>query len=141
MAILFVDGLVLAVWLLFRSKNLWQRAAVFFVLLWLLGGLSPVLVTGPELSTTQAIGIQPVLFIFPALALDWFLSRRKDDRLTLLVPVFFALLMAGTINDYFNNWANYPQVRVQYESSLAEAIHYLNEEGSGIAAILRTTCW
>jgi hypothetical protein len=139
MAILFVVGLVIAVWLLFRSKNLWQRAAVFFVLLWLLGGLSPVLVTGPELSTTQAIGIQPVLFIFPALALNWFLSRRKDDRLTLLVPVFFALLMAGTVNDYFNTWANYPQVRVQYESSLAEAIHYLNEEGSGIAAISTTT--
>lgn len=139
MAILFAVGLIIALWLLFRSKHFWQRAAVFFVLLWLLGGLSPVLVTGPELSTTQAIGIQPVLYILPALALDRFLSSRKDGRLTFLIPVFFVLILAGTINDYFNNWADAPQVRVQYETSLAEAIHYLNKEGSGIAAVSTTT--
>jgi hypothetical protein len=118
---------------------MWERAAVFFSLVWLAAGLSPTLVTGPELSVTQAIGLQPVLFIFPALTLDRFWAGQKDGRLALLIPLFFGLALAGTINDYFSNWANAPEVRVQYESSLAAAVDYLNEHGPETAAISTTT--
>ena len=38
-------------------------------LIWLALGFAPVLVTGPGLSSTQAIGALPVLYVFPALAL------------------------------------------------------------------------
>jgi 4-amino-4-deoxy-L-arabinose transferase-like glycosyltransferase len=139
MAMLFILGLGLSFWLLARSKSLRERAAVFFCLLWLAAGLAPVLVTGPELSTTQAIGLQPVLFIFPAIALHYFLVEPKDGRFNLLVPAFFLLVMVGTIVNYFNNWANAPEVRVQYESSLAAAVDFLNEQGEGAAAISTTT--
>lgn len=139
MGMIFILGLSISLWLLARSKSLKERTAVFFCLLWLAAGLSPVLVTGPELSTTQAIGLQPVLFIFPAIALHYFLIERKDGRLNLLVPAFFLLVVFGTIVNYFNNWANAPEVRVQYESSLAAAVDYLNEQGGGAAAISTTT--
>lgn len=136
---LFFVGLLMALGIFFRSRSLGERTAVFFSLVWLIAGLSPVLVTGPELSTTQAIGLQPVLFIFPALTLERFLSSPKDGRLNLLVPTLFVIVLAGTVNNYFNRWANDPQVRVQYESSLAATIGYLNEAGSGPAAISTTT--
>jgi hypothetical protein len=83
--------------------------------------------------------MQPVLFIFPALVLDRFWVGQKDGRLLLLIPLVFGLVLAGTINDYFLNWANSPQVRVQYESNLAAAVDYLNTQGSGAAAISTTT--
>ncbi|MFZ0547102.1 MAG: hypothetical protein WAM60_16775 [Candidatus Promineifilaceae bacterium] len=139
MSLLFLLGLLMALWLLFRSRRLRERAAVFFALVWLGGGLLPVLITGPELSTTQAIGLQPVLFIFPALALDRFLTGQKNGRLSLLVPVLFAVVLAGTVTNYFHNWANDPEVRVQYESSLVMAVDYLNEQETGTAAISTTT--
>ncbi len=139
MNLLFVVGLILALLTLFRSKQVWERAAVFFILVWLMAGLSPALVTGPELSTTQAIGMQPVLFIFPALTLDRFLARQKDGRLAWLIPILFALVLGGTISDYFYSWANAPEVRVQYESSLAAAVDYLNQHGPETAAISTTT--
>ena len=139
MSLLFVVGLIIALIILFRSKKVWERAAVFFVLVWLVAGLSPALVTGPELSTTQAIGLQLVLFIFPALTLDHFLSGQKDGRLALLIPTLFVVVLAGTINDYFSSWANAPEVRVQYESSLAAAVDYLNVHGNSAASISTTT--
>jgi hypothetical protein len=55
------------------------------------------------------------------------------------VPALFVIVLAGTVNDYFNRWANDPQVLVQYESSLATAVGYLNEKSSGAAAISTTT--
>lgn len=134
MSLLFFFGLGIALWNLFRSKNIWQRSAVFFALVWLIAGLSPVLVTGPELSTTQAIGLQPVLFIFPAITLDRFLKGVQDKRLNWLVPALFIIVLAGTTVNYFNNWANAPEVRVQYESSLATAIDYLNKRETDLAA-------
>ena len=41
----------------------------FLALVWLALGFAPVLVTGPGLATTQAIGALPVVYVFPALAL------------------------------------------------------------------------
>ncbi len=72
--LLFVVGLVWAGWL--AGRGLWQGEtgigrgmAAWMALVWLVGGLSPVLVTGPALSMTQAIGLLPVLYVFPALVL------------------------------------------------------------------------
>ncbi len=70
--VLFYAGLVVAGWLavrgVWRAAEPEQEAGAFMALAWLVVGLSPVLVTGPALSTTQAIGLLPVLYLFPALA-------------------------------------------------------------------------
>jgi len=57
-------------------------ATLVMALVWLALGFAPVLVTGPGLATTQAIGVLPVLYLFPALALREgyrLLARRMDD--------------------------------------------------------------
>jgi hypothetical protein len=137
MGVLFYGGLAVAVWQAASFRR--QGTAAFFALAWLLAGLPPVLVTGPELSTTQAIGMQPVLFLFPALALDRLLRLEAASRFWPVVPLMIGVLLLGTSNDYFVRWANAPEVRVQYETSLATAVDYLNANGEDAAAISTTT--
>ena len=145
MAILFVLGLGLAVWRLVAGirnrKHIKKATVAFFTLTWLVIGISPALVTGPELSTPRIIGLQPVLYIFPALTITAalkisFIPRRLAAGLTILL---FLVVTIQTVRDYFLIWANAPEVRVQYETALVSAIRYLNEEGSGTVALSTTT--
>ncbi len=124
--------------------------ACFFALSWLALGLAPVLITGPELSVTQAIGMQPVLYLFPAVAL-----REIGTRISRIFTNFrghscqmmfwggVVLLFAGTAvftyRDYFNVWANAPEVRVQYETTMAAAMRYLAGQGVPDAAVSTIT--
>lgn len=90
---------------------------------WLLLGLAPSFVTGPEAMTTRIIGAQPVLYILPALAL----SRLADGlppiagRLGLWKLGAAALLFATaavTVRDYFFAWGQSADVRAAYQSTL-----------------------
>ena len=142
MSILFWAGLIAAVW--YAIKPIVKRqtddkllgAASFLALSWFAIGLAPVLVTGPFLSMTQAMGMQPVLYLFPALALgavarleigDWRLGRRA--WFWVVIGLLFAGTAVVTYRDYFVRWANESEVRVQYEATMAEAMRYLNESG------------
>ncbi|MFQ5398215.1 MAG: ArnT family glycosyltransferase [Anaerolineae bacterium] len=123
-----------------------RPAAALFALAWLVAGFSPVLVTGPELSSTQAIGMQPVLYLFPALALVTigrlrFRGRTLGERrFAFMLPLaLYAATAVLTARDYFIGWANQPQVRVQYESTMTAAMRYLNENGAGAAAVSTIT--
>lgn len=134
------------------SSVLPDPAAAFLALAWLLLGFSPVLVTGPDLSTTQAIGLLPVLYLFPALALvaGYGALRRRAAAGTartavaarpavLVALVLFAGLGGLTARDYFGRWANAPEVRVQYETTMVTALRYLDEHGTGAAAVSTIT--
>jgi hypothetical protein len=144
MAVFFYFGLLIALWHTIR----YRQPTHFFALTWLLLGLSPVFVTGPELAITQAIGAQPILYLFPALALKWvgdWAAQPKRIRPTpfALSPTLYILLFAFTAvityRDYFVIWANEPAVRVQYESTMMAAMRYLNEFGQGETAVSTIT--
>jgi hypothetical protein len=156
LALLFLIGLALALWWVVSGLRKgkargdpagWSTVgpsrseAATFAVIWLLLGLSPALITGPELSTTRIIGLQPVLTLFPALALAAGLGLRWPDRRVAygLTGLLFAVLMAQTARNYFLRWAKAPEVRVQYESSLVSTIRYLNQHGAGPTAISTTT--
>jgi hypothetical protein len=145
MGLLFYAGVALAfvrsaACLLRRDDEPCHHApAHFFALAWLLLGISPVLVTGAELSNTQAIGLQPVLYLFPALALvaaSTALSQRwqrSNQVFPALVLLLFALLLVQTTSDYFGRWANAPEVAAQYEAGLVELVRSLNDSGGAVA--------
>ena len=173
---LFYAGLLVAGWLAVdglrnrvSSEKLGfydaARPGAFLALVWLALGFAPVLVTGPGLATTQAIGILPVLYLFPALAL-WggyravmglMADRRQTTAgkrgsigageyatrypplATFLAVLLFAWLAAATTRDYFGRWANSPEVRVQYETAMVTALRYLDEGGRGAAAVSTIT--
>ncbi|MCL4266648.1 MAG: hypothetical protein KJ069_25865 [Anaerolineae bacterium] len=174
MALLAGGGLVLAGWWALRplikrhpdtrlrrtpalSGDPWLpvEVAAFLALCWLLMGLVPALVTGASLSTTQAMGMQPVLYLFPALAIRNIgnsqitqISQMKNlHNLRNLCIVFFRLavvfLFVGTAvltsRDYFRIWANAPEVRVQYEAAMTAVMRYLNEQDVTDVAISTIT--
>ncbi|MDT8305420.1 MAG: hypothetical protein RRC07_05745 [Anaerolineae bacterium] len=140
-SLLFYAGLLVAVGQAVRAKA-HQGVAAFTALLWLLLGLAPALVTGPELSTTQAIALQPVLFIFPALALSgaarWAAPRVRQPALLLLAVVAFPLFAGWsllTYHAYFGVWARQPEVAMQYEAELVAAVRYLDSQEPQTVAI------
>src|SRR5690606_7716371 len=149
LALLFVAGVVLATVRMVRPGRFpaYRGLACFFGLLWLAVGWLPVLITGPELSTTQAIGMQPVIYLFPALALvavgDWLSQERLAlpwHRGLVLVPLLlFTWLGVNTARAYFGVWANHPVVQLQYGATLVSIIDYLNENGRGPVAISSPT--
>ncbi len=113
---------------------------LFAAILWLLAGLAPVLITGPEWSFTQAIGMQPVLYLFPALALAWLNGWTKTGRwFNTGVLILFGATAVLTYNTYFIIWGQDPAVRVQYESTMVAAMEWLNENGHGEAAVSTIT--
>lgn len=127
---LFGLGLLLTAWR-------WRQTRYAFLIIWLLGGLAPAFVSTPSASLGHTIAAQPVIYIFPALAVvtlgAW--AARGVPRLKLAAPfiapavaaVFLAVTAARDLRDYFVSWPALPQVRLLYRADLHEA-----------AALLRT---
>jgi len=146
---LFLVGLSQALWWTFTKRDSaadHRASASFLSLSWLLIGFAPVLITGPELSMTQAIAVQPLIYLFPALALAsggaWLACRTGGLPYWLYqagAVLLYGLLALTTWRGYFQEWANHPQVRVQYESTLIAELDYLNTTGSGEALISTIT--
>jgi len=129
-AILFGVGLFL---LLKPSAVSRQPSTIFnhqsLFIFWLLLGLAPSLITGPEAITTRIIGAQPVLYIIPAIALNkllaisnWRYAIRHTQyalRYTLytLCSLFIVSLFIVTTRDYFFIWGQSPDVRAAYQST------------------------
>lgn len=130
-----------------HSPALLRSAGSFLALVWLALGFAPVLVTGPGLSMTQAIGALPVLYIFPALALvavyGAIRARVPTTRTAFVAGLAAVILFAAggilTARDYFGRWANEPEVRVQYETTMVAALRYLDQNGRGPASISTIT--
>ena len=161
---LFYLGIILALWRTIKGQDREARAS-FLALAWLVAGLSPVLVTGPELSMTQAMGMQPLLYLFPALTLvelgkmaprrgaatgrlgperrrdfSLLVGNRPRCLLLILLPLaLYGITAVITFRDYFVAWANAPEVRVQYEAAMTAAMDYLNATGGGAAAVSTIT--
>jgi hypothetical protein len=147
--ILFVLGLAQTAWWAVRrrdSGNDLLGSASFLSLSWLVVGFLPALVTGPALSMTQAIAVQPLIYLFPAVVLAVLgreIAIRFGDgpRKVYAVGVVTLFVVTALVNGraYFQTWANHPEVRVQYETTLATAIEYLNSRGAGEATVSTIT--
>ena len=132
---LFYAGLVLALWR-------WRRPRHAVSLLWLGIGLSPSLVTGVSASSTRAIALLPVLYLFPAVAatsvLEWVRSRwrRVWSVAAAALVALVAVDAVQTCYDYFHVWAQDRDVRVAYHTTLAEITHYLDEPAIPSTAVV-----
>ncbi|MBP6472957.1 MAG: hypothetical protein KBE23_24845 [Chloroflexi bacterium] len=150
LGVLFFAGLLLAVWWIVtgRRQTGLQPTAAFLALAWLLAGLAPVLVTGSRLSTTQAIGMQPVVYLFPALALRQLAgslqntvsgSRLAAYAVRILLLLLFSGTAVTTAINYFSVWANQPDVRVEYESTMVAAMQAIHTGDLGNTAVSTQT--
>jgi 4-amino-4-deoxy-L-arabinose transferase-like glycosyltransferase len=109
--LLFFLGIPIAFWRVFKTRGL-QRVAYLTLPLWLLIMLLPMVLSAESLPYYQrAIGVLPVVYLFPALTLDTAvdafdgLTGSRWRRLpAILLVIFFALLAAITYRDYFQRW-------------------------------------
>ncbi len=137
--ILFYVGVALACWR-------WRQPQYALALMWLGAGIFPSIITGVSASTTRAVAILPVLYLFPAVAvtacLKW-LRKQSDPgsrhrsllvighRTLAILAAFLTLTTAmRTAHDYFSVWGNARDVRVAYHTTLFEIAHYLNQRAT-----------
>lgn len=123
----------------------WRRPRCFFLLLWLVAGLSPAFVSIPAASLSHTILAQPVAYILPALTLSqlhrWLSSTPRETplhqlsfvarpiRLVLwwgLAIVFLATTAVRDLRDYFLVWPEQDMVRILYRADYRAAADYLN---------------
>ena len=130
-------GLGLAVWR-------WRQPAYAFLLLWLLIGLLPGLVTGAMNSTQRTMGAQPAVYLTLALgvmgAVRWLWARGHLARWVVLIGL--TTLVLGntwlTYHDYFIVWASEPDAREVYHVNLREIARYLDKEPDDVPAAIST---
>jgi hypothetical protein len=117
-ALLFAGGVALSLWR-------WRQPRYAFVLLWLVGGLAPAFVSTPAASLGHTIAAQPVVYVFPALALAALWRAAGTGRLRWAAgsaaALYLALVAARDLPDYFVRWPALAEVRRLYRADLHAA--------------------
>jgi hypothetical protein len=132
----FYPGLIVAV-------LRWRDPRYGFLMLWLLVGVGPALVTGPDATMLRSIVAQPAVFITASLGVatvTHFLHRYlgRSGRVVTIGAVVTLLMITGvrTARAYFGVWAQHRDVRVAYHHALVEQAHYLDTQpGDGIVSL------
>ncbi len=134
--VLFVLGIGLAL-------RQWREPRHLFALLWLPIGLLPSMLSDSAPSFLRASASLPVAFLFPALAVDWILARRKLAQTQKLWWGLTAvwLIAAGvlTIRDYFFIWPTRSDVREVYRSDLAAAAKWIEQQPDDQPIVVAST--
>ena len=128
---LFYAGILVCLWH-------WRDPRYVFVLLWLITGVGPALVTGPDATVLRSIAAQPAVFIVAALALAAivrFLYERAGRWGRFVGIASAVVIMAGvglrTARDYFDVWGEHRDVRVAYHHTLVQEARYLDAQPEG----------
>src|SRR5205823_2159844 len=121
LALAFVAGLA---WALLGA---WRRKpAAGLILIWTATMLLPTILAEDTPHFLRAAGVLPVMFIFPALALDevWQAARRSTQRWRAALPVLIMAGLAGslawTVHDYFGLYAHSADTGYLFQSAAAE---------------------
>jgi hypothetical protein len=132
----FYVGVALCIWR-------WRKAAYAFVLLWLIAGLMPSILTEIHSFSLRSIVAQPVSYILPALALTelvrWIARRVNQYRLALIIVALGGVIIGGgwiTYQAYFTTWARSPETQAAYFSDVFRTIRYLDNDDVGHSAVL-----
>jgi hypothetical protein len=121
----------------------WRHPPYLFALLWLIIGILPSLVTGPEANTTRNLGALPAAYMLPALGLTAALGRahlRGSWRRWTWVAASLWLILATFLatRDYFAVWSQRPDVRAAYQRTLTEALTYWRRQPDKEPTIIST---
>lgn len=135
-AVFFLIGLLVCL-------RFWRRPAFALLLIWFGVGILPSLITGPTANTTRNMGALGAVYLLPALgfvtAVKWASGRLRLERRWLL-PTVAALWLIGTAlftsRDYFQVWAESPDVRAAYQHTLVEALDYLDGQEQDLPIVI-----
>lgn len=133
----FVAGLIRLV----KERRQADRA---LILVWLAVMLLPTIMAEDAPHFLRAVGLQPLLFMVPALGLDglWRWGERIAPRLPVsgLVAAILSISLGLTVRDYFFRYGADPKLRYSFEAAAAEMAVQANRflgtgwQGEGLAA-------
>ncbi len=103
----------------------WRDPSYAFLLIWLVGGLTPGFVSNPPASLGHTITALPVTYIFAALPVVYFSTQAfQVSRVPALSvgsglgALLLVSVLATDVPDYFLRWPELPQVRYLYKADL-----------------------
>lgn len=123
----FVVGVGLALAAAWRRKP-----AALLILVWTAALLLPTILAEDTPHFLRAVGVLPVVFIFPALALDaaWQAAERSAGRWQAALPALVLVGLAGslawTVRDYFGRYARSPDTAYLFQSAAADLARSAN---------------
>jgi len=133
----FILGLIRAL----RERRRPDRA---LVLVWLTVMILPTIIAEDAPHFLRAVGLQPLLFLMPALGLEaaWlWLEKRMSRVLAGSVVALILLISLGlTVRDYFFRYGAEPELRYAFETAATEMATEVNRflgvgwQGEGLAA-------
>jgi 4-amino-4-deoxy-L-arabinose transferase-like glycosyltransferase len=134
-ALVFLLGIIVAVQHLRSPSRDRRDSCPAFVLVWLMSGLAPILLSWPPASTSHAILAQPAVYLLAGLGLDAALSfvaaalSGRGGRLKSSLPVALALVTIAlntglTVRDYFGVWNTSDAIRWEHQATVTEMGRY-----------------
>jgi len=96
-----------------------RQPAYAFVLIWLLAGLLPAVLTWPAASNSHSYLAQTPAFLLAAIGLDA-LATRWPKYGGSFILVVLAVFFAVSLHDYFNRWATDDTVRREHQADVVQ---------------------
>jgi 4-amino-4-deoxy-L-arabinose transferase-like glycosyltransferase len=144
----FLAGVVIAL-------RRWHQPQYRFLLLWFVVMCLPAFLTADMIPKgVRVLGVVPGVFVFAALAMEAldFRFQISDFRLRdsqsaicnlqcairSLVVLSFAGSAVWTTYDYFVAWANHPEVPLKFDSDLAEASAFIQQQPATVPIYIST---
>lgn len=126
---------------LFLALSRIRRPHYLLIICWFAVALLPSALTPQAPSTIRLIGALPLVYLLPALALNWVtggelrvasgkwpLRQRmaffQTPLLFLLIPAYILLLALRTVNSGFVEWPRHPETRDKYQTVLLDMSRY-----------------
>jgi 4-amino-4-deoxy-L-arabinose transferase-like glycosyltransferase len=116
----------------------WRQPRYFVMIMWLLLGLAPSMLTPEAPSLVRGIGALPAAVIFPAIGAatvqQWVsatVGRKTNWAAALAMTLLLAVNGVGTFRSLFVTWPAQSQVREIYQAALTKAFRDLNHSNLG----------
>jgi hypothetical protein len=96
-----------------------RQPAYAFLLVWLLAGILPAMLTWPAASNSHNFLAQTPAFLLAALGLNA-VAQRWPRYGSVLLGVTLAVFFTVSLHDYFNRWATNDSVRREHQADLVQ---------------------
>jgi len=126
----------------------WRQPQYRFLLLWFVVMCLPAFLTADMIPKgVRVLGVVPGVFVFPALAMEAldfrFLNRQSaiENRKFITRALITFCIIGSTLwttFDYFVAWANHPQVPLKFDSDLAEASAFIQQQPATVPIYIST---
>ena len=124
-SLFFLGGIGVCLWR-------WRMPAFSFLLIWLLVGITPSLITGATANTTRNIVAMPAVYILPAIGFVTLTTKLGKRLPALLATIWLLFVATNSANAYFREWGRSPDVRAAYQQTLVTGLTHLNQQKDGL---------